>query len=43
VGTTVLSDGLVMPGGLAIGPDGALYISNFSIFPGAGQVVRVTL
>lgn len=42
-GVTVLSDGLVMPGGLAIGPDGALYISNFSIFPGAGQVVRVTL
>jgi sugar lactone lactonase YvrE len=42
-GVTVASDGLVMPGGLVIGPDGAIYISNFSIFPGAGQVVRLQL
>jgi len=28
--------GLVMPGGLAIGPDGALYVSNYSVFPGQG-------
>ena len=38
---TIASDGLVMPGGLAIGPDGALYVSNFSVLPGAGQVVRI--
>lgn len=38
---TIASDGLVMPGGLAIGPDGALYVSNFSTLPGAGQVVRI--
>lgn len=38
---TVASDGLVAPGGVAVGPDGALYVSNFSIFPGAGQVVRI--
>lgn len=38
---TIASEGLVMPGGLAIGPDGALYVSNFSIMPGVGQVVRI--
>ena len=38
---TIASDGLVMPGGLASGPDDALYVSNFSIFPGAGQVIRI--
>lgn len=38
---TVASDGLVAPGGVAVGPDGALYVTNFSIFPGAGQVVRI--
>lgn len=37
----IASEGLVMPGGLAIGPDDALYVSNFSIMPGAGQVVRI--
>lgn len=39
----IASDGLVMPGGLVIGPDGALYVSNFSVMPGAGQVVRIEL
>jgi hypothetical protein len=38
---TIASDGLVMPGGLAIGPDDALYVSNFSIMPDAGQVIRI--
>lgn len=38
---TVASTGLVAPGGVAVGPDGALYVTNFSIFPGAGQVVRI--
>jgi hypothetical protein len=41
--TMVASDGLVTPGGVAVGPDGALYVSNFSIFPGAGHVVRLPL
>jgi hypothetical protein len=38
---TIASEGLVMPGGMAIGPDGAIYVSNFSVFPGTGQVVRI--
>jgi hypothetical protein len=38
---TIASDGLVMPGGMAIGPDGAIYVSNFSTAPGAGQVLRI--
>ena len=41
VRTTIASAGLVAPGGLAVGPEGALYVSNFSIFPGMGQVVRI--
>jgi len=39
--TTVASAGLVFPGGIAIGRDGALYVTNFSVLPGAGQVVRI--
>ncbi len=38
---TIVSEGLVMPGGMTIGPDGAIYISNYSTAPGAGVVVRV--
>lgn len=38
---TVASEGLVMPGGMAIGPDGAIYISNFSTSPGIGEVIRL--
>jgi hypothetical protein len=48
---TLASDGLVTPTGLAIGPHGAFYVSNFGIFPGTdptggqlpgtGQVVRI--
>lgn len=38
---TIATDGLVMPGGLAIGPDGALYVSNFSTSPGVGRVIRI--
>ena len=34
-------DGLVAPSGLTIGADGAIYISNFGIFPGAGEVIRL--
>jgi hypothetical protein len=46
----VASEGLFMPTGLAIGPDGAAYMTNYSIFPSSeiegpptGQVVRVSL
>jgi len=35
------SDGLVAPTSVAIGPDGALYVSNFGTFPGSGMVVRL--
>lgn len=38
---TIPSDGLVMPGGMTIGPDGAIYVSNFSTSPGVGEVVRI--
>jgi hypothetical protein len=38
---TIASAGLVAPGGVAVGPDGYVYISNFSVFAGAGQVVRL--
>ncbi len=38
---TIASTGLVMPGGLAIGPDGGIYVTNFSTSPGAGEVVRI--
>jgi hypothetical protein len=27
---------------MAFGPDGTLYISNFGIMPGMGQVISVT-
>ena len=40
---TVASAGLVAPGGLAIGHDGYAYVSNYSIFAGQGQVVRIRL
>jgi hypothetical protein len=35
-----------IPNGFAAGPDGSIYVSNFSVFPGVnadpvGQVVRV--
>lgn len=41
--TEVASDGLVTPGGLVISADGRIFITNYAIFPGAGQVVEVVL
>lgn len=39
--TTVLSKGLVAPTGLAVGPDGKLYVSTNGVFAGKGQVIRI--
>jgi hypothetical protein len=41
VRTTVASAGLVSPTSVALGPDGALYVSNRGIFPGTGEVLRI--
>ena len=39
---TEIAEGmLTAPGGLAIGIDGALYVTNNSIFSGTGQVLRI--
>lgn len=39
------NDGLVLPTGMTIGPDGNLYVSNlgFGTPPGAGQVLKINL
>jgi hypothetical protein len=42
---TMIASGLSFPGGFAAGPDGAIYVSNWSLAPdcsGLGQVVRIT-
>ncbi len=39
--TTIASDGLVFPGAVAAGPDGALYVTNRTNLPGGGQVLRI--
>lgn len=39
--TLVARDGLVTPGGVAIGPDGAYYVTNKSTFVGEGEVLRI--
>lgn len=39
--TTIASDRLVFPTGLAIGPDDAIYVSNQGAAPGMGEVVRI--
>ena len=45
---TVLGSGkLFFPSGFAAGPDGSIYVSNWSVFPGTngggptGQIVRI--
>lgn len=37
----VLLDGLSYPGGVAIGPDGAVYLTNRGTSPDAGEVLRL--
>jgi hypothetical protein len=42
---TLIASGLSFPNGFAAGPEGAIYVSNWSIAPaftGLGQVVRIT-
>ena len=38
---TIYSDGLITPTGLAIGADGAFYVTNFSAAAGRGEVLRI--
>jgi hypothetical protein len=37
------SEGLIMPTGMTLGPDGYLYISNCGICAGLGEVVRIPI
>ena len=39
--TEIASGLLFAPGGVAVGSDGALYVTNNSIFSGSGQVLRI--
>lgn len=39
--TVIAQNGLVKPGGLAIGPDGALYVTTRTNQAGVGEVVRI--
>jgi sugar lactone lactonase YvrE len=41
--TVLMTDGLVAPTGLAIGHDNALYVSNYGVFAGSGEVIRIPL
>lgn len=39
----VLDQGLVFPAGIAIAHDGTLYMTNFGIFPGGGEVLKISV
>jgi hypothetical protein len=39
--TVIAHEGLVKPGGVAVGPDGALYVTRRTNFAGTGDVVRI--
>ncbi len=41
--TEILSGLLVVPTGLAIGADGAIYVANFGIVPDMGEILRITM
>lgn len=40
---TIAMDGLVLPTGMVVGPDDAIYVSNFGVMGGMGEVVRITM
>jgi hypothetical protein len=39
--TTLVNDGLVFPTAMTIGPDEAIYVSNYGAYAGIGQVLRI--
>jgi len=39
--TVVASDGLMMPGGVAVAADGTVYVANGSQMPGGGSIVTL--
>ena len=42
VHTSLTGGALTLPGGVAVGPDGGVYVANGSAFGAAGAVVRLT-
>jgi hypothetical protein len=38
---TTIADGLIFPGGIAVGADGAVYVTNFGTSATNGQVLRI--
>ena len=40
--TVMTNANLTKPGGITIGPEGAIYVTNFSTSAGAGEVIRLT-
>jgi hypothetical protein len=41
--TLIAMDGLVLPTGMVVGPDDAIYVSNYGVMGGIGEVVRITM
>lgn len=41
--TTIATDGLILPTGMVVGPDDAIYVSNYGVMGGIGEVVRITM
>lgn len=39
--TEIASAGLVLPGGVAVRRNGTIYVTNYSVFAGRGEVVRI--
>ncbi len=37
----VMSEGLVAPTGLTVGRDGYIYVANFGVMPGQGQILKI--
>ncbi|MGI4797936.1 MAG: hypothetical protein ACRYG8_28585, partial [Janthinobacterium lividum] len=40
--TALVCQGLIQPTGITTGSDGALYVSNYGLTPGYGQVVKIS-